>query len=178
METSDSAASSPVGEGARPVLNRHTHVAHHLTVLANAMTSGGSRIYLERFDFGLNEGRITAVLGHTPGMTAAELGTAMAMNKSIVSRSLWTMLERGLIRQTGTVRARRNWLTEQGYAFEAQVVAITLAREKLLLDGFSAEDKATLLSFLTRMQGNLGKVTAFEADGLAELVRPSASVTG
>jgi DNA-binding MarR family transcriptional regulator len=153
----------PSDEGDRPVLNRHTHVAHHLAVLANAMTSGGSRIYLERFDFGLNEGRIVAVLGHTPGMTAAELGVAMAMNKSIVSRSLWTMLDRGLVRQTGSVRARRNWLTDEGYRIEAEVVRITLAREELLIDGFSAEEKAQLLSFLTRMQGNLSKVTAYEA---------------
>ncbi|WP_404711995.1 MarR family winged helix-turn-helix transcriptional regulator [Sphingomonas sp. MMS24-J13] len=162
IETPPSAAAD------RPVLNRHIHVAHHLTVLANAMTSGGSRIYLDRFDFGLNEGRITAVLGHTPGMTAAELGAAMAMNKSIVSRSLWTMLERGLIRQTGSARARRNWLTEEGYRIEAQVVAITLARERLLIDGFSAEEKAQLLSFLTRMQANLAKVAEFEVEeGLA-----------
>ncbi len=171
MQGSDADASPPfdrpAGEGsdgagvARPVVNRHTHVAHHLTVLSNAMTSGGSRIYLEQFDIGLNEGRITAVLGHVPGMTAAELGAAMAMNKSIVSRSLWTMLDRGLIRQTGTVRARRNWLTDKGYALEAEVVAITLAREKLLLDGFSAEEKAQLLSLLQRMHGNLGKVAGF-----------------
>jgi DNA-binding MarR family transcriptional regulator len=155
------AAAPPPGAADRPVVNRHIHVAHHLTVLANAMTSGGSRIYLERFDFGLNEGRITAVLGHNPGMTAAELGAAMAMNKSIVSRSLWTMLERGLIRQTGSARARRNWLTDEGYRLEAEVVAITLAREKLLIAGFSAEEKALLLSFLTRMHANLPKVAAF-----------------
>lgn len=154
----------PSANADRLVLNRHIHVAHHLAVLANAMTSGGSRIYLDRFDFGLNEGRITAVLGHTPGMTAAELGAAMAMNKSIVSRSLWTMLERGLIRQSGSARARRNWLTEEGYRIEAQVVAITLAREKLLIDGFSTEEKAQLLSFLTRMQANLAKVAGFQVE--------------
>lgn len=167
MEAPDAEAPSPADAARRPVINRHTHVAHHLAVLANAMTSGGSRIYLERFDFGLNEGRITAVLGHMPGMTAAELGAAMAMNKSIVSRSLWTMLERGLVHQTGSTRARRNWLTDKGYEIEAQVVAITLAREKLLIAGFSAEEKVQLLSFLTRMQGNLAKVAAFEVDEVA-----------
>jgi DNA-binding MarR family transcriptional regulator len=151
--------------GQRPVINRHIYVPHHLHVIANALTSGASRIYLQQFDVGLNEGRIAAVLGHMPGLTAAELGAAMAMNKSIVSRSLWTMLERGLIRQTGTVRARRNWLTDAGAALEGGVVGISLAREQLLLDGFSEEEKAVLLSFLGRMQGNLAKVAGFEVGG-------------
>jgi DNA-binding MarR family transcriptional regulator len=148
----------------KPVIDRHVYVPHHLHLIANALTSGASRIYLDNFDIGLNEGRIAAVLGHVPGLTSSELGTAMAMNKSIVSRSLWTMLERGLIRQTGSARARRNWLTEEGYRIEAQVVAITLAREKLLIDGFSAEEKAQLLSFLTRMQANLAKVAGFQVE--------------
>jgi DNA-binding MarR family transcriptional regulator len=146
----------------RPVINRHIYVPHYLHLIANAVTSGGSRIYLEKFGVGLNEGRIAAVLGHVPGMTAAELGVAMAMNKSIVSRSLWTMLDRGLVHQTGTERARRNWLTEAGAELEAGVVRVSLAREKLLLEGFSVEEKAVLLSFLGRMQANLAKMAGFE----------------
>jgi DNA-binding MarR family transcriptional regulator len=149
----------------KPVINRHTYVPHYLHLISNAVTSGGSRIYIENFGVGLNEGRIAAVLGHVPGMTAAELGAAMAMNKSIVSRSLWTMLDRGLIRQTGTERARRNWLTEAGAELEAGVVRVSLAREQLLLDGFSGEERAALLAFLGRMQANLPKVAAFEAGG-------------
>jgi DNA-binding MarR family transcriptional regulator len=147
----------------KPVIDRHLYVPHHLHLIANALTSGASRIYLDNFDIGLNEGRIAAVLGHVPGLTSSELGAAMAMNKSIVSRSLWLMLERGLIRQTGTVRARRNWLTDTGEALEANIVRISLAREQLLLDGFSGEERAVLLSFLGRMQANLPKVAAFEA---------------
>lgn len=156
--------SADLASAPRRVIDRHLYVPHYLWLLTNALSAGASRIYLKQLAIGLNEGRIAAVLGHVPGLTAAELSQAMAMNKSIVSRSLGQMRARGLIHQTGTPRARANWLTDAGYQLEGRVVSISLAREERLLDGFDHAERSVLLDFLARMQANLPKLGAAHRD--------------
>jgi len=83
----------------KPVINRHVYVPHYLHLIANAVTSGGSRIYLEKFGVGLNEGRIAA--------ENAVLGTRRRFTHDIVPTGSFTDPEYGSIGLTESeARAR------------------------------------------------------------------------
>jgi DNA-binding MarR family transcriptional regulator len=138
----------------RPIIDRYLFAPHYLSLIANVLTSGSSREYLSRYGVGLNEARIITVLGHVPGLTPPELSTAMAMNKSIVSRSLASLMEREFIRQEGTPRALHNYLTEAGSLIHDRIVPIALGREEALLAGITPEERRQLLQLLVRMLKN------------------------
>ena len=138
----------------RRVINRHLFTPHYLSLIANVLTSGSSREYLSRYGVGLNEARIITVLGHVPGLTPTELGAAMAMNKSIVSRSLAALVERKFIRQEGTPRALHNYLTDAGFLIHDRIVPIALGREEALLAGITQDERQQLLQLLARMLKN------------------------
>jgi DNA-binding MarR family transcriptional regulator len=135
-------------------IDRHRYVPHYLALIANVFTSGSSREYLARYGVGLNEARIVGVLGHVPGLTPSQLGTAMGMNKSVVSRSLAAMVRQGLVEQSGPARALRTVLTPAGHVLHDRVVFMALRREERLLQGFSAAEREVLLDFLVRMLRN------------------------
>ena len=138
----------------RKYLDRNRYVPHFVALIANVFTSGSSREYLARYGVGLNEARIVSVLGHVPGLTPTQLGTAMGMNKSIVSRSLAAMVGQGLVAQTGSPRALKTVLTPAGLALHDHVVVMALRREERLLEGFGDDERAVLLDFLMRMLRN------------------------
>lgn len=78
----------------------------------------------------------------------------MAMNKSIVSRSLASLVERELVRQEGTPRALHNYLTDAGFVIHDRIVPIALGREEKLLSGITPEERRQLLQLLARMLKN------------------------
>ena len=144
----------------RQLIDRHQFAPHYLSLIANVLTSGSSREYLLRYGVGLNEARILTVLGHVPGLTQTELSAAMAMNKSIVSRSLASLIERGFISQEGTPRALHHHLTKAGFRIHDRIVPIALAREEALLAGFTQEERRQLLQMLARMLRNTESMKA------------------
>jgi len=137
------------------VIDRHIFVPHYLSVLSNAYTWSQSSHYLKTFNCGINEIRVLTVLAHSPGLSATELCDALAMNKSIVSRSLAELQAKGLIQSQAAGRRQAFRLTTDGLALNAQIVPTALDRERRLLSGFSETDKIVLLGYLARMLQNL-----------------------
>ena len=153
------------GQAVRTVLDAAEFVPHLLTASANAMTAAGSRWFFTTYGFGVNEGRIIGVLGHRPGLTAAQLGQLMAMNKSIVSRGLANLQQLGLIRGVGPVRGRQSFLTESGRRLHDEIVAASYISEDVLLDGFSPRQREQMLDLLKKLYANIQK---FYASGNGE----------
>jgi len=141
------------------VIDRHTFVPHYLAVLANGMIWSQSRFYLEHYGAGINEVRLITVIAHSPGLTATGLCDALVMNKSIVSRSLAVLRQKGLVEERHEARARIYELTDSGYALNERIVRISFEREQRLLSGFSPNDKTILLGYLARLFENLQKTT-------------------
>lgn len=146
----------------RRVIDRHQFVPHYLGVLANGLIWSQSRHYIEHFGLGINEIRLLTFCAHTPDVTAKEICDSLFMNKSIVSRSVATLVSDGFFCEKISGKARRYRLTDKGYDLNTRVVRTSLAREKLLLDGFSPTDKAILVGYLARMLENLPKTVDFE----------------
>jgi DNA-binding MarR family transcriptional regulator len=141
-----------------PVINRHVFVPHYLGVLSNAYLSSQSRLFLDRYGCGINEVRLLTALAYSPGLSAAELCDALAMNKSIVSRSLSILQEKGLIEAKSRGKRFNFELTASGLILNAKIVPISLEREQLLLAGFSETDRVILLGYLARMQENIANI--------------------
>jgi DNA-binding MarR family transcriptional regulator len=148
----------------RPVIDRHVYAPHYLMIIANALSAGASRLYLQRLDLGINEGRIVAVLGHEPGKTALEIGQAMMINKSIISRSLRTLMARELVRAAGTGRGCRYTLTGEGTVIHDAIVRMAFDREELLLAGIAPAERRALVRLLARMLANVETMNRYEPD--------------
>lgn len=152
----DQAQSAPrAASSARKVIDRHLYVPHYLVVLANGMERWQSRIYLKHFGIGINEARIITVVAHAGSLTAAEISEILVMNKSITSRSMQILEGRGLVSIGEAKRSRPIALTEEGYALHDRIVSVAMAREAMLLDGFSPNEKTIVLGYLARMFSNL-----------------------
>jgi len=146
----------------RRVIDRHLYVPHYLVVLANGMERGQSRIYLKHFGLGINEARIITVVAHSGAMTAAEICEILVMNKSIASRSLQVLESKGLVEIGDGKRSRPVALTEEGLALNERIVNVSLARERLLLNGFTPNEKAIVLGYMARMFSNMELANAYD----------------
>jgi DNA-binding MarR family transcriptional regulator len=138
------------------------HIPALVTLLNGMLLWGGSRIYRTRFGIGVNEWRILGELSNVPGATAAQAVRDLGVNKAIVSRSVATLREKGLIVQEASGRAQRLYLTGAGAAMFDAIKPIAGTREDLLLDGFSAHEVALLRAALVRMVENGRSLRAFD----------------
>lgn len=164
----------PSKPSSRKVIDRHLYVPHYLVVLANGMERGQSRIYLKHFGIGINEARIITVIAHSGPLTAAEISEILVMNKSITSRSMQVLEGMGLVSIGDSKRSRPIQLTDEGYALHDRIVAVSLAREKLMLDGFSPNEKTIVLGYLARMFNNMELANAIDPLEVEREVRPTA----
>ena len=145
----------------RATIDRHAFVPHYLGVLSNTLIWSQSRFFLEAYNCGINEIRIISSLGFTPGLTATNICSDLRMNKSIVSKTLSYLVNKGWLFCNGSGRNRSYELTEEGWAMNEKIIPISLERERRLLRGFSDLDKAVLLGYLARMTQNLDHAADF-----------------
>jgi DNA-binding MarR family transcriptional regulator len=150
-------------------IDRESFVLAYLNLVANGMSSLGSRRYLREFGIGINEWRVLSSLGNIPGGTAGDVAELVGIHKSVVSRSLRSLTDAGLVGQDPELGRRRLFLTAAGAALHDKIVPVALAREELLLHGFDDDEAALLRTFLRRMHENLDRVAQGDEDEL----RPS-----
>jgi DNA-binding MarR family transcriptional regulator len=144
------------------VMGRLSWLGAHLVASATA-TYG-------RFGLGFPEARIIFLLGRVGELPGARISEALGVDRGGVSRALKSLTAAGLICRSGR---RRNKLTPEGFALFGEVAAITEQRERLILTGFSAEDRADLVNLLDRLLANFPKVAGL---GQAEGVTPLSAV--
>ncbi|WP_157217195.1 MarR family winged helix-turn-helix transcriptional regulator [Flavisphingomonas formosensis] len=140
-----------------PKLDFDAFVPFTLIAIANRIARSASRAYLGQFGIGLNEWRLMAYLRVHPGITANQICDASELDKAAVSRSLRQLELRKLVavgRGAGDPRGRALRLTAAGDTLHDRLVRVALARETMLLAGFSAEEQAQLRSFLSRLRTN------------------------
>lgn len=131
----------------RDILDLEHFLPYRLSVLSNRISQDIARLYAERFDLGVTEWRLLAVLGRYPGLSASELAERTAMDKVAVSRAVASLLAAGRItRDTHGADRRRSVLelSEEGQRVYAEVAPAALAYERRLLSNLSAGDRAAL----------------------------------
>jgi DNA-binding MarR family transcriptional regulator len=81
----------------------------------------------------------------------------LGLNKSVVSRSVAGLTERGLVTIERAEGQRRLYLTAAGVELHDQLLPLALERERRMLRGFSEAELAQLRGFLRRMHDNLSE---------------------
>lgn len=127
---------------------------YRLSVLSNRVSGAIARAYSERFDLGVTEWRVIAVLGRYPDLSAGEVAQRTAMDKVAVSRAVARLLEAGrLQRETSDADRRRSVLrlSDAGRAIFEEVAPHALAFQQRLLAGMDPEERALLFRLLDRL---------------------------
>ena len=97
----------PASDGAVNRLILEAFLPYRLSVLANRVSGTLARAYGERFDLGIPQWRVLAVLGRFPGSSASEIVDRSAMDKVTVSRAVSRLIAKGLIRRQADASDRR-----------------------------------------------------------------------
>jgi DNA-binding MarR family transcriptional regulator len=146
-------------------VGRDDYAPAYLSLISNALSWGGSRLFLRRFGVGINEWRVLSAVVNAPGSTATSVGEVLGLNKSVVSRSIQLLQTRDLV-TIDTADGRRGlWLTQVGHELHDRLMVIALKREEILLSGFSQEEKVQLLALLRRMYDNVPAMNAYDPEG-------------
>ena len=138
----------------RDTLDLEHFLPYRLSVLSNRVSGAIARVYSERFDLGVTEWRVMAVLGRYPGLSAGEVAQRTAMDKVAVSRAVAHLLERGLLtREMHGDDRRRSVLTlsEAGYAIYDEIVPLALGRERKLLATLDPDERKQLERIIEKL---------------------------
>jgi DNA-binding MarR family transcriptional regulator len=137
-----------------PDLDLEHFLPYRLSVLANLVAGGLSKLYQDRFDLKLPEWRVMAVLGRQHSLTASEIADVTAMDKVAISRAVARMVDQGRIAARGDPHDKRRVLlslTASGQAIYAEVVPLALATQAQLLGSLADADKHQLDALLARL---------------------------
>lgn len=132
-------------------IDRETFIPSYLSLVAAAHVTGGSKIYTERFGISSPDFAILSTLSNHPGSVASEICQIVALDKSVVSRRLRTLMDRDLVALEMDGSQRRLYLTPRGVQVHDEVLPLALKREATMLSGFTDEEIGQLRDFLRRM---------------------------
>jgi DNA-binding MarR family transcriptional regulator len=141
-----------MADHAQLVLERF--LPYRLSVLTNRLSGAIAREYSQRFDLGVTEWRVMAILGRTPNLSANQVAQRTAMDKVAVSRAVARLLASGRIEREYDATDRRRSvlrLSKAGYAIYDQIVPLALAFERQVLGELPAEECALLFRLLDRL---------------------------
>jgi DNA-binding MarR family transcriptional regulator len=127
---------------------------YRLSVLSNRVSGAIARVYSERFDLGITEWRVIAVLGRYPELSAGEVAQRTAMDKVAVSRAVARLLDAGrLERDVSDADRRRSVLrlSDAGRAILDEVAPHALAFQQRLLAGMAVDERDALFRLLDRL---------------------------
>lgn len=137
-----------------------------LSFLSSRMTSTGSATYRRHLGLGLVEWKVMSMLAIQPGISGNDVAQVIGLDKAAVSRTVKALEKRGLAASNPSNEhsGRRLDLTPAGLALHDQAVLLAFERERLLLNGFSQEERRLLISFLQRMLGHIAALHELARD--------------
>ena len=148
-------AAARAGKLDRAPLRLEHFIPYRLSILSNTVSQGIADEYQERFDLGMTEWRVMAVLARFDGCSAREVAERTAMDKVAVSRALARLVRDGRVeRGTHDDDKRRSVLSlsRSGWAIHDVVAPMARAHERELLRHLDAEERAWLERILTKLQ--------------------------
>jgi DNA-binding MarR family transcriptional regulator len=129
---------------------------YRLSILSNTVSQAIADDYQQRYDLGVTEWRVMAVLARFDSLSAREVAERTAMDKVAVSRALARLVEAGRVsRMTHGDDKRRSVLnlTEAGWTMHDEVAPMARARERELLARLDADERVWLKRILDKLQG-------------------------
>lgn len=123
-----------------------------LARISSIFSARESESLQEALGLGSTDWRILASLAGQPGQTATEISTSSVMSKAAISRSLATMVDRGLIFQGEGPRGTRPLrLTPQGAEVYERMLPIANRAQHLIENTLSTGEHRALDDYLKRL---------------------------
>jgi DNA-binding MarR family transcriptional regulator len=148
-------------------------VPYLLGRVSKGVSSAASVLYREWLGFGINNARVVNALSRHPGSTAMDLTGETGLDKAVISRSLNVLRKKNMIRFDDVNRRRRKIeLTPAGVALAGRIMRMMVDRERMLLRGFSADEKTHLVDYLRRMLVNVPYANSYHPPASVRAHRP------
>jgi DNA-binding MarR family transcriptional regulator len=136
------------------LLDLEHFLPYRLSVLSNRISQDIASLYAERFNLGITEWRIIAILGRYPGLSANEVAERTAMDKVAVSRAVASLIkQKRLKRQFDKNDLRRSMLSlsTAGEKIYSQVAPLAKQLQNTLLADFDDKERVLLNLLLDKL---------------------------
>lgn len=136
------------------MLKLENFLPYRLSVLSNTISQSIARIYASRFQLGVTEWRVMAVLGRYDGIAAREVAERTAMDKVAVSRAVAKLVANGRVKRGIDDHDKRRSvleLTEAGWRIYDEVAPLALEHERHLLSHLDGEEQRWLGRILDKL---------------------------
>jgi DNA-binding MarR family transcriptional regulator len=142
----------------RALTDFDTSPSYMIAALGNTLSVQAARNLRRQLGLSLMEWRVLAVLAAEPGASPGRIVEFAAVNKSVVSRAVNSLLKRGLVdRAPSPDHGLRTHLrlTDAGWAIHDEGIVARLQAEERLLQGVSPAEREQLLKLLKALMGNV-----------------------
>ena len=129
-------------------------VPYQLSIVSNTVSQAIADDYQQRYDLGVTEWRVMAVLARFDGLSAREVAERTAMDKVAVSRALARLVAAGRVRrETHSDDKRRSVLdlTAAGWRIHDEVAPMARRRERELLARLDPQERISLQRILDKL---------------------------
>jgi DNA-binding MarR family transcriptional regulator len=141
-------------KAAHAPLRLERFLPYQLSIVSNTVSQAIADDYQRRFDLGVTEWRVMAVLAGFDGLSAREVAERTAMDKVAVSRALARLVQAGRVSRAVHDGDRRRSvlnLTAAGWAIHDEVAPMARRRERELLARLDADEQAWLARILDKL---------------------------
>ena len=131
---------------------------YRLSILSNTVSQAIASDYQQRYDLGVTEWRVMAVLARFDGLSAREVAERTAMDKVAVSRALARLVASGRVSRSIHSNDKRRsvlGLTADGWRIHDDVAPMARARERQVLAKLDAEERVWLERILNKLDGRV-----------------------
>ena len=154
-------ASGGTSDKAIAVIDHERYVPFIIISISNNLYRGASQFYQARFGVGVTEWRVLSALAAEPNSTANRLCQIAQLDKAAASRSLKVLEKDGYVTiapHRSDARKRVVAFTPAGQALYEKILTVALQRQEKMVEGFSPEERDTLIGYLHRLRANLAKL--------------------
>jgi DNA-binding MarR family transcriptional regulator len=144
-----------------PVIAMHSHALYYLAYVSDRSLRTSAKVFSREFGIAITEWRILVQLITLNPARPNDFLEFTGVDKSNVSRALSRLHGLGYIvvsQDPEDPRLNLVEITERGRVVQERTSEIALAHEKVILDGFSKEERKQLLAFLKRLMANSEKL--------------------
>lgn len=135
-------------------LDLATYLPLHIAILADTMRATGQTAYGSVMrTSGIS--RMVLVLHLHPDTTQVELCRITGADKALVSRTLKVLQKEGLVVTEPVGKRHKYRLSQAGLALHAKLLPIAQKRQRVLVEGFTNTEIASLVEMIQRLQRNL-----------------------
>ncbi|GER07914.1 transcriptional regulator [Iodidimonas muriae] len=134
------------------------HLPYQLVHVSALLSLGVSRLFQTKFNLGIREWRVLAILGHYGPSSAADLVGRAAFDKATVSRAIKRLETEGMVgRCPHPTDARRQliYLTEKGVELHDRIAPLSIMRKRIVESALTEKERESLQIILEKLRGQL-----------------------